>query len=368
MNKMNIGIIGGGINSAVGRAHVSALNLDGNWRISTGFFSRSAEINSRSATFYGVESTCYSIEQFINESSNKLDAVLVLTPTPTHFEIISKLMRAGFNVISEKSLTASVFDSTELMNIANQLKKKLYVTFNYTGYPMIREIRRRVEMGQIGNLHTVDIEMPQDGFIVRNSEGRPNNIQDWRKKDYEIPTVSLDLGVHVLSLMHFLTKSEFSKLVAAERHSGIINKVVDNVHVIGQLQNGADVSLSFGKVFSGEKNNISIRMYGDKGSIKWMHHQPDRFIQSDSHGEKREIQLSSFDLIEAHFPRYNRFKAGHPTGFIEAFGNYYEDLRTALLGEDSSNVFAAEIAVLGMKELDAIHKSALQSKWINLNE
>jgi len=368
MKKMTIGIIGGGINSAVGRAHVSALNLDGNWNISTGFFSRSAEINTRSAAMYGVESTCFSIEQFIDQGSNKLDSVLVLTPTPTHFEIISNLLHSGFNVISEKSLSASLFEATELMKLSNQLHKKLYITFNYTGYPMIREIQRRVQNGQIGDLHKVDIEMPQDGFIVRNGEGRPNNIQDWRMKDYAIPTVSLDLGVHVLSLIHFLTKSKFSKLVAVERHSGIIDKVVDNVHVIGQLQNGADASLSFGKVFSGEKNNISIRMYGDKGSIKWTHHQPDRFTQSDSHGETREVQLSSFDLIEAQLARYNRFKAGHPTGFIEAFGNYYEDLRTGLLGEDSPNVFSADLAVQGMKELEAIHKSASSSKWIDLDE
>lgn len=368
MNKLRIGIIGGGLNSAVGRAHVSALNLDGNWNICTGFFSRNAEVNSRSAAFYGVESTCFSIEQFIDQGLDKLDAVLVLTPTPTHFEIISKLLHSDFNVISEKSLSASVIESTDLMNLSNEMHKKLYVTFNYTGYPMIREIQRRVEMGQIGSLHTVDIEMPQDGFIVRNGEGRPNNIQNWRMKDYAIPTVSLDLGVHVLSLIHFLTKSNFSKLVAVEKHSGIIDKVVDNVHVIGHLHNGADATLSFGKVFSGEKNNISIRLFGDKGSIKWTHHQPDRFAQSDSHGESRDVQLSSFDLIEAQLARYNRFKAGHPTGFIEAFGNYYEDLRTALLGEDASNVFAADLAVQGMKELDAMHKSASSSKWITLDE
>jgi len=368
MNKMTIGIIGGGMNSAVGRAHVSALNLDGNWNISSGFFSRNSEVNARSAAMYGVESTCFSIDQFIDQNSNKLDSVLVLTPTPTHYEIISKLLLSDFNVISEKSLSTSLLEAAELKNLSDKLSKKLYVTFNYTGYPMIREIQRRIEIGQIGKLHSMSIEMPQDGFIVSNSEGRPNNIQDWRMKDYSLPTISLDLGVHVLSLIHFITKSKFSKVVAVERHSGIIDNVVDNVHVIGQLEDGVDASLSFGKVFSGEKNNISIRVYGNKGSIKWTHHRPDRFSQSDNRGETREVQLSSPDLIEAQLPRYNRFKAGHPTGFVEAFGNYYEDLRTALLGEDSSNVFAAEMALLGMKELDAIHKSALNSKWINLDE
>lgn len=368
MKKTTIGIIGGGINSAVGRAHVSALNLDGNWSISSGFFSRNAEINSCSASNYGVESVYFSIEQFVDQNLNKLDSVLVLTPTPTHFEIISTLLHSGFNVISEKSLTSSVSEAVDLMNLSHNLNRQLYVTFNYTGYPMIREIQKRIQIGQIGNLHTLDIEMPQDGFIVRNIEGRPNIIQDWRMKDYAIPTVSLDLGVHVLSLIHYLTKSTFRKLVAVEQHSGIIDKVVDNVHVMGQLHNGADVTLSFGKVFSGEKNNIAIRLYGDKGAIKWTHHQPDRFSQTDCHGESREVQMSSYDLIEAQQGRYNRFKAGHPTGFIEAFGNYYEDLRTALLGEDSPNVFAPGLAVQGMKELDAMHKSALGFNWINLDE
>ena len=39
--KINIAIIGGGINSTIGRAHISALRIDGNYKIIAGVFSRS---------------------------------------------------------------------------------------------------------------------------------------------------------------------------------------------------------------------------------------------------------------------------------------------------------------------------------------
>ena len=62
--------------------------------------------------------------------------------------------------------------------------------------------------------------------------------------------------------------------------------------------------------------------------------------------------------------RYNRFKAGHPQGFMEAFANYYADISDCLTqykinGEFSSPyVFGADISAEGLKFLEAISESA----------
>ena len=47
-----VGVLGGGINSAVGRAHMSALRLDGNWDIQAAHFSRNPEVNLKSASLW----------------------------------------------------------------------------------------------------------------------------------------------------------------------------------------------------------------------------------------------------------------------------------------------------------------------------
>ena len=82
--------------------------------------------------------------------------------------------------------------------------KKLLVTFNYTGYPMVRELKRRVERGDFGSIHSVRLSMQQEGYLRVNAEGAPIVPQSWRLEDSDIPTVSLDLGTHVFHLLHFV--------------------------------------------------------------------------------------------------------------------------------------------------------------------
>src|SRR5690606_41004609 len=51
----------------------------------------------------------------------------------------------------------------------------------------------------------VQIEMPQEGFVRLDAKGEKPLPQAWRLKDGFIPTISLDLGVHLHHLMAFLT-------------------------------------------------------------------------------------------------------------------------------------------------------------------
>jgi len=69
------------------------------------------------------------------------------------------------------------------------------------------------------------------------------------------------------------------------------------------------------------------------------------------------------------FTRYNRFKAGHPAGFIEAFANHYYDIADALLEFKKTGhcfspwVFTAPLAKEGLEMLEALSKSARNHCW-----
>jgi predicted dehydrogenase len=366
-----IGILGGGINSAVGRAHVSALQLDGNWNIQAGHFSRNPEVNSKSASLWRSKRLHNSLNSFMEEEQGKLDAVIVLTPTPTHYEIIHSLLSHKFNVISEKSLASNHQQAEKLEVQAAVSNCKLFVTFNYTGYPMIREIRSRISLQRYGKINSLLIEMPQETFAVVNGLGQTKVIQDWRKVDYDIPTVSLDLGVHVNNLAHFLLKDKLSRVVSVEQHNGKIEKTVDTVSFLAEFDSGALGNFWFGKSFIGYRNGLRIRGFGEHGSFEWIQTMPDMFWESNSKGENRIIDLASEDLIEASKDRYMRFKPGHPTGFIEAFSNLYQDIGENLshnLEESNAFTFYAKDASLGLRELYAVHKSSASHKWEKVDD
>ena len=71
--------------------------------------------------------------------------------------------------------------------------------------------------------------------------------------------------------------------------------------------------------------------------------------------------------------RYNRFKSGHPSGFLEAFANLYWDIAEALeayqeTGEqDSEFVFTVEHALEGLSMFEAIAKSSRDKSWQTVN-
>jgi hypothetical protein len=73
--------------------------------------------------------------------------------------------------------------------------------------------------------------------------------------------------------------------------------------------------------------------------------------------------------------RYQRFKAGHPSGFIEALANYYFDIAIALRefkknGASNfypmSEIFNSSHALEGMKLMEAIHTSSKNSQWVDI--
>ena len=58
---------------------------------------------------------------------DSVDAVAVVTPVATHFKIAKELLRAGKHVLLEKPLAATVREAEELIDLAEQNKRKLMV-------------------------------------------------------------------------------------------------------------------------------------------------------------------------------------------------------------------------------------------------
>ena len=135
-----IGFIGGGINSAIGRTHFIAAGMDGKFKVVAGAFSRNHEVNQKTAEeFHIAEERVYDdYHKLLIEEKGKLDVIAVLTPTDTHEQIVKECMEAGFAVICEKSLTTSYEAALRVKESVEKANGFLCVTYNYTGYPMVR--------------------------------------------------------------------------------------------------------------------------------------------------------------------------------------------------------------------------------------
>jgi hypothetical protein len=69
---------------------------------------------------------------------------------------------------------------------------------------------------------------------------------------------------------------------------------------------------------------------GSEGSVKWVQLDPENLRLRGTGGSEQIVHRGTVDCIVASLPRYNRFKAGHPDGFIQAFANTYADIAMRL--------------------------------------
>ncbi|WP_153913944.1 Gfo/Idh/MocA family protein [Shewanella sp. TC10] len=366
---LNIGFIGGSHESAVGYAHSVACQLDGGWKLVSGCFSRDMNKSQETGEYWELpaERIYDDWELYITEQGKDVDAVVVLTPTPSHEEIVCRLLHAGIAVICEKAMAANLSQSKAIQQALEVSKGFLAVTFNYSGYPMLRVLKRHVQAGDLGNILQVRVEMPSDGFIQEINTMAP---QAWRLVDGEIPTLLLDLAVHVHHINQFVTGCQTLSVNADFNHFSIFDDIVDDANIWLKCENGISASYWVSKTAIGYKNGLKISVYGDQGSGHWVQEEPEL------------LHLFNQQSVETTYNRGNcqfkdeireRFKPGHPGGFIEAFANLYQDIGNALIEfkqtgtHQSPYVFGWQHAHEGLTLLDAATRSNKQQQWVNLN-
>ncbi len=375
-SPLPLAFIGGSLQSAVGRTHHIATRMDNRWRIVCGSFSRSQQVCSKTADALSLPASAAFTDyrEMLDSFAGRLAAVCVLVPTPQHADIICDVLQAGIPVISEKSLACSPAEVERIIAVRDATQGQLAVTFNYSGYPAIRELKQMIAEGRLGNLVHVAAEMPQEGFI--RWAGKPLQLpqpQAWRLTDGSVPTVSLDLGVHLHHLIGFVTGQHPLSVTACQYSKGHFTEVVDSVHAMARYTDSLSVDLWYGKCFLGCANGLRIRVFGTEGSAEWLQLQPEVLQLSDRCGRIQMLTRNSMDAEVCGQDRYARFKPGHPDGFLEAFANYYTDIaewlrpRSELDGRIAQDSIAsAEMALEGLQMMEAIAESARSGQWVEL--
>ena len=371
---IRVGVIGGSVRSAVGYAHMAALRMDGRYAVAAGAFSRDPETNDATGAAAGLcpDAIHRDWRSMLARDAARLDAAIVLTPTPTHAEIVAECLEADLPVLCEKALAST---SAEALLLRDQVASSagfLAVTYNYSGYPIVRELRSRIASGDLGRIVQIQAEMPQEGFIRRTAEGAPAaQPQAWRLSDGPAPTLHLDLAVHLHQLVFYLTGLRPREATAMQDSFGCFEGVVDSVSALARYDNGAAASFWFTKAALGHRNGLRLRLYGERGSAEWFQAEPETLLLNHADG-RREIVDRGGSADVAAQPRYARFKAGHPAGYVEAFANLYVDIADALddyrkTGRWSSNeVCGVETALEGLLFAETLAAAARNRDWLRV--
>jgi predicted dehydrogenase len=348
MEKIRLGFLGGGVDSIAGGVHLIASEMDNKFKVIGGIFSKDEQKSKLSAKEYRVKHF-NSIEEMIKS----VDAIVILTPTPLHYENLLELRNYQIPLIVDKPLVSSLKEKLEFEN-------NVIVTHNYSGYPLVREIKYLIKNGVLGDIKKIDIKMPQESFFKPMKKGYP---QKWRLKDGEIPNIMLDLGVHTYHLLKFIYPKKIDE-VFAECNKFSNHNVYDDCEILIKIDKVL-CKMSFSKISIGNANSLSIEVFGDKAGVKWEQNESEKLLLSYFNG-KKEILNRSNAYFEVNKERYQRMAYGHPSGFIEAFANLYSDIFDYLNGEKNDFVYDYHHSIDSLKFLDTAYKSYKEKRWMKL--
>lgn len=143
--KIRYGMIGGGRDAFIGGVHRIAAAIDQQIELVCGAFSSNPDKSKASgADFFLPAERCYgTFEEMIRTEASlpadkRMDFVSIVTPNHMHFPAAKAALEAGFHVLSDKPATFNLAQAKELAGIVKQTGKLYGVTYNYTGYPLIR--------------------------------------------------------------------------------------------------------------------------------------------------------------------------------------------------------------------------------------
>ncbi len=117
-----------------------------------------------------------------------IQAVAIATPPKTHFRIAKACIEAGLHVLVEKPLTLKQEDSETLIELAREHDRVLMTGHTFLYNPAIREIRRYIQEGELGEIYYIDAVRTNLGLFQLDTDA----MWDLAPHDISIANYVLD--------------------------------------------------------------------------------------------------------------------------------------------------------------------------------
>ena len=281
----------------------------------------------------------------------EIDAVHICTPNAQHFSMAKEALEAGKHVICEKPLSTSVEEGQELVAVAAKSGMRNCVCHNLRYYPMVQQMRRMREDGDLGEILVVQGTYSQDWLLYDT---------DWNWRiDSKVSGVSrcmADIGSHWFDMAEHVTGLRVSSLCAdlqtfhstrkEPKHAieTFANKLLgpedyiarpvdteDFGAVIFQMGARARGSVVASQVSAGRKNRLNIEIYGTKCSVAWEQERPDE-LWVGYRDTGNQVLMKDRSLLKPGARSYADLPGGHSEGFFDTskqvFRRFYASIAT----------------------------------------
>ncbi len=375
--KIRIGILGGGGDSLIGVLHRVASAMYDQYELVGGVFNPNFEDSISFAKKIGIPTNrIYTdFETMVAKESElpvneRMQVVSVLTPNFLHFPMAKTLLENGFHVICEKPMTTTYDEAKVIKKLVEEKKSVFAVTYTYTGYPMVRQMRKMITSGVIGKVQKIDARYYQ-GWINPIIHDKSQRSSTWRL-DPEKSGISCcigDIGTHAFDMVEFVTGRQVTKILADLNYLYEDNKMDIDGTILIRLNENTKGVIRASQIATGEENGLAIRVYGDKGGLKWEQENPNYLYHLTDDDPLRVLKPghaynSDLSLDGTKLP------PGHPEGIFDSMGNIYKGVAKAIKGEAYDHAEFPTV-IDGTRGMDFIEKAVDSHKkgnvWVDID-
>jgi predicted dehydrogenase len=380
MRRLKTAIIGTGF---MGKVHAEGIRRLGNVDIVA--VAASSEAKARAfADSLGIPGATGDYQTLLADP--ELDAVHVLTPNALHFPMVKAALEAGKNVLCEKPFTVTSAEAQELLDLAESKKLVHCVEHNLRYYPVVQQIRRMVEAGDLGDILIVQGTYSQDWLLY-------DTDWNWRidASDNGALRVMGDIGSHWMDMIQHLTGLKITRILAdlatfhktrkrpkgsVETFSGKTLSPTDYYEVPVDTDDFAAVLVHLGdkargaytvsQMSAGCKNRFSFEIFGTKAGVGWNQERPDE-LWIGHRNSPNQIIIKDPSLLYPKAAAFADLPGGHSEGYDDTHKQVFKHFY-ARVADPSAPVEYPTFAdgLLGMRLLEKALESSRKDGWVDV--
>jgi predicted dehydrogenase len=377
--RLRMGMVGGAAGSFIGPVHRMAAELDGAIELVAGAFSQDAERSRQAGLTYGItaDRAYANYEEMMEQERKRQDAidfVCIVTPNHLHLPVALAALEHGFHVMSDKPATATLEEAHALEEAVRRTGLLYALTFTYTGYPLVREARQMARGGSLGKIRKAVVQYSQ-GWLSGSLEATGHKQAVWRSDPAQAGLGGAigDIGVHAFNLLEYVSGHRVAE-ICADLSSVVAGRTLDDdCNVLLKLDNGAPGVLFVSQIAAGDRNDLQLHLYGEKGGLHWWQENPNR-LELNWIGKPSQTLHAAGDYLAPSTRLDFRLPMGHPEGLVEAFANIYRDFAVAVRSRFSD--VAAQLSDIvpgireGVRSMTFVERAVVSSRsragWVGL--
>ncbi len=380
MKPIRTAILGTGL---MGRVHLEAVRRVEGVEIAA-VVGRREQAAQKLGAGFSVPTITTDYRQVLRDPS--IDAVHICTTNADHFAMAKDAFQAGKHVLCEKPLTTSVAEAQELASLAARKNLRNCVCHNLRYYPMVQQMRRLREAGELGEILVVQGTYSQDWLLY-------DTDWNWRvdAKASGPSRCMADIGSHWFDLAEHLTGLRVTSLTAdlqtfhrtrkQPRHSveTFANKLMsaedfietpvdteDFGAVIFRMESRTRGAMTASQVSAGRKNRFAMEIYGSKSSVAWNQERPDElWMGHRDTGNTVVVKDPSLLLPEAR--SYADLPGGHSEGYDDTFKQVFRRFYASIASPSQAPEYPQFVD--GLRQLtilDAVLESSRKRTWVDV--